>query len=95
MLLPGDDRRLEAEIRAAESLSFFFVQLAPYFTRRDFTAVRNAQMAALKLPKTGYAVAIDLGHPFTGHPDPPAPQARGWAEALAVDAFCAVRQGHC
>ena len=32
-----------------------------YFQRRDFTAVRNAQMAALKLPNTGYAVAIDLG----------------------------------
>ena len=37
-------------------LSFFFVQLAPYWPRRDFTAVRNAQMAALKLPRTGYAV---------------------------------------
>jgi sialate O-acetylesterase len=44
-------------------LSFFFVQLAPYWPRRDFTAVRNAQMAALKLPLTGYAVAIDLGAP--------------------------------
>lgn len=43
------------------NMSFFFVQLAPYWPRRDFTAVRNAQMAALKLPKTGYAVAIDLG----------------------------------
>ena len=42
-------------------MSFFFVQLAPYWPRRDFTAVRNAQMAALKLPKVGYAVAIDLG----------------------------------
>lgn len=42
-------------------LSFFFVQLGPYFSRRDFTAVRNAQMAALRLPRTGYAVAIDLG----------------------------------
>ena len=37
------------------------LQLAPYWPRRDFTAVRNAQMAALKLPNTGYAVAIDLG----------------------------------
>jgi sialate O-acetylesterase len=37
-------------------MSFFFVQLAPYWPRRDFTAVRNAQMAALKLPRTGYAV---------------------------------------
>ena len=43
------------------NMSFFFVQLAPYFARRSFTAVRNAQMAALKLNKTGFAVAIDLG----------------------------------
>ena len=50
-------------------MSFFFVQLAPYWPRRDFTAVRNAQMAALKLPKTGYAVAIDLGDPHS--PDSP------------------------
>ena len=42
-------------------LSFFFVQLAPYFPRRSFTDVRNAQMAALKLNNTGFAVAIDLG----------------------------------
>ena len=46
-------------------LSFLFVQLAPYVPRRDFTAVRNAQMAALQLPKTGYAVAIDLGDPHS------------------------------
>lgn len=50
-------------------MSFFFVQLAPYWPRRDFTAVRNAQMAALKLPKTGYAVAIDLGDAHS--PDTP------------------------
>ena len=42
-------------------MSFFFVQLSAYFPHRDFTAVRNAQMAALQLNNTGYAVAIDLG----------------------------------
>ena len=46
---------------ALPNMSFFFVQLAPYFIHRDFTAVRNAQLAALKLPKTGFAVTIDLG----------------------------------
>lgn len=46
-------------------LSFFFVQLAPYWPRRDFTAIRSAQMAALELPQTGYAVAIDLGDPHS------------------------------
>jgi len=40
-------------------MSFFFVQLAAYFA--NYAPIRNAQMAALKLPKTGYAVAIDLG----------------------------------
>jgi len=42
-------------------LSFFFVQLAAY--RADYSLIRNAQMAALKLPKVGYAVAIDIGDP--------------------------------
>ena len=40
---------------------FSLVQLAPYWPRRDFTALRNAQMAALRLARTSYAVAIDLG----------------------------------
>jgi len=42
-------------------LSFFFVQLAAY--SQDYSEIRAAQMAALQLPKTGYAVAIDLGDP--------------------------------
>ena len=40
-------------------MSFFFVQLAAYFS--DYSAIRNAQMAALRLKRTGYAVAVDLG----------------------------------
>jgi len=43
------------------NLSFFFVQLAAY--GQDYAEIRNAQMAALKLPQTGYAAAIDLGDP--------------------------------
>jgi len=42
-------------------LSFFFVQLAAY--SQDYSEIRHAQMAALKLPRTGVAVAIDLGDP--------------------------------
>ena len=42
-------------------LSFFFVQLAAY--SQDYSLIRDAQMAALKLPKVGYGVAIDLGDP--------------------------------
>ena len=45
---------------ALPEMSFFFVQLAAY-AGGDFTPLRNAQMAALQLPKVGYAVAIDLG----------------------------------
>jgi len=41
-------------------MSFFFVQLAAY-SRQNYAPIRNAQMTALQLPKTGYAVAIDLG----------------------------------
>lgn len=42
------------------SMAFVFVQLAA-FKRLDFTALRVAQLAALRLPATGYATAIDLG----------------------------------
>jgi len=41
-------------------MSFFFVQLAAY-VKTNYASIRNAQMAALKLPKVGYAVAIDIG----------------------------------
>jgi hypothetical protein len=42
-------------------LSFFFVQLAAY--ESDYSLIRQAQMAALALPKVGYATAIDIGDP--------------------------------
>ena len=42
-------------------MMFLFVQLAPSTQLGDFVALRNAQMAALKLPRVGYAVAIDIG----------------------------------
>ena len=42
-------------------LSFFFVQLAAFSA--DYSKIRQAQMAALKLPRVGYALAIDIGDP--------------------------------
>ena len=44
------------------NLTFVFVQLAAY-PKHDYSEIRNAQMAALKLPNVGYAVAVDLGDP--------------------------------
>ncbi len=43
------------------NLSFFFVQLAAFSS--DYALIRQAQTAALKLPQTGMAVAIDIGDP--------------------------------
>jgi sialate O-acetylesterase len=45
-------------------LPFYFVVLAPCTGNKwcdDFVNVRNAQLSALQLPQTGYAVAVDLG----------------------------------
>lgn len=44
------------------TLGFYYVQLAAY-TGGDFTLLRAAQDAALRLPKVEVAVAIDLGDP--------------------------------
>ena len=41
-------------------LGFYFVQLAAYGWH-DYTHLRQAQLAALALPITGMASAIDLG----------------------------------
>jgi len=49
-------------------LPFFFVQLSPYTHAPDFTslpALRQSQMAALKLPDTAMACIIDAGDPFS------------------------------
>ena len=49
---------------AAPKLPFYFVVLAPCDGHKwcgSFVNVRNAQMAGLRLPNTGYAVAVDLG----------------------------------
>lgn len=40
---------------------FLFVQLAPSTQLGNFVGLRAAQMAALKLPRVGYAVAVDIG----------------------------------
>ena len=42
-------------------LPFYFVQLAAH--KQDFSLIREAQMAALKLDDVSYAVAIDIGDP--------------------------------
>jgi sialate O-acetylesterase len=54
---------------------FYFVQLANYLERKDtpqadsaWAALREAQMAALALPNTGVAVAIDIGEADDIHP---------------------------
>jgi len=55
-------------------LPFYFVQLANFHPRQDepsdseWAELRESQAAALRLPHTGMAVAIDLGDPATIHP---------------------------
>lgn len=50
---------------AGKDFPFLFVQLAPFTagSSSDWPDTREAQLAALKLPKVGYASAIDLGDP--------------------------------
>ena len=52
------DWRLKFEL---PEMLFLFVQLAPSTQLGNFVGLRAAQMAALKLPKVGYAVAVDIG----------------------------------
>jgi len=49
---------------------FLFVQLPACFSHADnnWPLIRNAQMQALTLPRTGLANAIDLGLPLNVHP---------------------------
>ena len=54
-------------------LPFYFVQIANYLERKDGTGrqwarLREAQAAALALPATGMAVAIDVGQADDVHP---------------------------
>lgn len=57
-----------------ENMPFYFVQLAGYLEPKslqpdsEWAALRDAQTAALELPNTGMAVAIDLGNPGDIHP---------------------------
>jgi len=50
-----------------EALPFFFVQLAA-FSKESFPRLRDAQMEGLKLPATGFALAIDIGNMQDIHP---------------------------
>lgn len=60
--------------RGAQVLPFLFVQIASFMPRQtepgesNWASLREAQTAALKLPKTGMAVAIDLGGEREMHP---------------------------
>ena len=47
---------------------FYFVQLANYQTPNHYAWLREAQAAALSLPATGMAVAIDVGEEKNIHP---------------------------
>jgi sialate O-acetylesterase len=51
---------------------FYFVQIAPFKyagkAENKSQALRDAQRKSLKLPKTGMAVTMDIGHPTKIHP---------------------------
>ncbi len=60
--------------REEAEFPFLFVQLANYYPRRDEPAdsywaqIREAQLATLEVPRTGMAVAIDIGEAADIHP---------------------------
>jgi sialate O-acetylesterase len=62
------------EARGREDLPFLFVQLAAFLARQDepgdsaWAELRESQAAALALPHTGMAVAIDVGDAEDIHP---------------------------
>jgi len=55
-----------------KELPFYFVQLAPYkysgYQKESSQMLRNAQRLALKTPKTGMVVTLDIGNLKTVHP---------------------------
>jgi sialate O-acetylesterase len=53
-----------------EEFPFFFVQLANFRAQnpKSWAELREAQALALRLPKTGMAVSIDIGNPGDIHP---------------------------
>ncbi|HWA87120.1 MAG TPA: sialate O-acetylesterase [Opitutus sp.] len=71
----GDYRRLFPALITSwrahfgrEDLPFFWVQLANFADKHDWSWLREAQTQALALPNTGQAVAIDIGEPGDIHP---------------------------
>ncbi|PTX95709.1 sialate O-acetylesterase [Opitutus sp. ER46] len=71
-LFPGMIRQWRAELAAPE-LPFYFVQLANYGrvpekTDQAWAFLRESQMAALALPRTGMAVTLDIGDATNIHP---------------------------
>ncbi len=71
-------------------LPFFFVQLPNYrdygTNKLNWPQLRESQLAALKLPKTGMAVAIDAGTPTDIHP----PDKKPVGHRLALQALAKV-----
>ena len=48
---------------------FYFVQIAPFTYGNELSpALRDAQRKSLKTPKTGMAIIMDIGLPFSIHP---------------------------
>jgi len=51
------------------NFSFYYVQIAPYFNYYNSNAsLREAQRKALRIPKTGMAVTLDIGEKYDIHP---------------------------
>ena len=49
--------------------SFYYVQIAPYFNYYGSNApLREVQRKALKIPKTGMVVTLDIGEKYDIHP---------------------------
>jgi len=71
------------------SITFLFVQLAPWITTADVQDQRQAQLAALTLSGVGFASAVDLGDPLSefGSVHPRAKQPVGARLAAAAQAL--------
>ena len=55
--------------RWSKELSFYFVQIAPYFNYYGTSSsLREAQRKTLKIPRTGIVVTLDIGENYDIHP---------------------------
>ena len=59
--------RLEGKMGSV--FPFYYVQIAPYFNYYGSNApLREVQRKALKIPKTGMVVTLDIGEKYDIHP---------------------------